>query len=234
MAGHSKWANIKHKKARADAKRGKVFSKVTKEIISAVKQAGPDPKSNTKLRLALQKAKSVNLPQDNIDRNIKKASSDHSDDYQEVCYELYGAGGVGILCIGMTDNKNRSASEMRIICNKTQATLAQSGSVAFNFDRSGVIRIARSQAIEEELFAEALEAGAIDFRLEDDEYLIITAPEELHSVYEKLNQPSASYEIEFLPKVQVECSQEDAESNMQIFERLDDLEDIDDVFHTMA
>lgn len=237
MAGHSKWANIKHKKAKADAKKGKVFSKITKEIISAVKIAGPDPKSNTRLRLALQKAKSVNLPQDNIDRNIKKASSQDGTDYSHVCYELYGAGGVGIICEGMTDNKNRSASEMRIISNKTAATLADSGSVAFNFDQKGVICVDKSHAIEEELFALAIEAGAEDFISEEEGYQIITDPKDLNMVYEALIDQeiqTSSCEIEYLPKTLVECSEEDREKNEIILQRLDELDDIDDVYHNMA
>ena len=118
MAGHSKWANIKYRKGKADAKKGKVFSRLAKEIISAVKQGGPDPKSNTKLRLVIQKAKVANFPSDNVERNIKKASSSDQADFQEVTYELYGHGGVGIIVDAMTDNKNRTASDMRIATNK--------------------------------------------------------------------------------------------------------------------
>ena len=137
MAGHSKWANIKHKKERADSKKGKIFSRITKEIISAVKQGGPDPKSNAKLRLVLQKAKAANLPGENIERNIKKATSQDQADFFEITYELYGHGGVGIIVEAMTDNKNRTASDMRIATNKRGGSVASPGSVAFNFDRKG-------------------------------------------------------------------------------------------------
>ncbi|NGX61074.1 MAG: putative transcriptional regulatory protein, partial [Chlamydiae bacterium] len=118
MAGHSKWANIKHKKERADAQKGKVFSQMAKEIISAVKTGGPDPKSNARLRLAIQKAKQANVPNDNIDRNIKKASSADQADFEAITYEIYGHGGIGILVEALTDNKNRTVSDMRIATNK--------------------------------------------------------------------------------------------------------------------
>ena len=142
MAGHSKWANIKHKKERADAKKGKVFSRIIKGLISAVKQGGPDPKSNAKLRAAIQKAKAANLPADNIERNIKKASNVDQSDYTEMTYEIYGHGGVGIIVLAMTDNKNRTASDMRIATNKKGGAIASPGSVMFNFDKKGVIQIA--------------------------------------------------------------------------------------------
>ena len=161
MAGHSKWANIKHRKGRADAIKGKIFSRIAKEIISAVKVGGgPDPKSNPRLRLALQKARESNVPNEIIDRNIKKASNADQADYQEMTYELYGHGGVGLIIDAMTDNKNRLASEMRIATNKRGGTIASPGAVAFNFDRKGIIQVSKKQATEEELFVAATEAGA--------------------------------------------------------------------------
>lgn len=146
MAGHSKWANIKHRKGRADAIKGKLFTRVTKEIISAVKQGGPDVKNNPKLRAALQKARDVNLPNDNIERNIKKASSQDQADFTQMTYELYGYGGVGILVDIMTDNKNRAAAEMRIATNKRGGTIANPGAVSFNFDKKGVIQVLKKNA----------------------------------------------------------------------------------------
>ena len=152
MAGHSKWANIKHRKARADAKKGKEFTRVTKEIITAVKVGGPDPEANPRLRLALQKAKVVNLPKDNIERNIKKASSADQSNYEEITYELYGHGGVGIIVEIMTDNKNRTSSDIRIATNKRGGSIASPGSVAFNFDKNShsdvyVVRLFNQGAI---------------------------------------------------------------------------------------
>ncbi|MBT3579672.1 MAG: YebC/PmpR family DNA-binding transcriptional regulator, partial [Waddliaceae bacterium] len=183
MAGHSKWANIKHKKARVDAKKGKVFSRIAKEIIVAVKEGGNDPKGNTRLRLALQKARAANMPSDNIDRNIKKASSADQSDYVEVVYEIYGHGGVGIVVEGMTDNKNRMASEMRISTNKRGGTIASSGAVVFNFDRKGVIQMPKDQEGDEDtVFMAVTDAGAEDFEALDDMYVVTTDAAELYAV----------------------------------------------------
>lgn len=152
MAGHSKWANIKHRKGKADVKKGKIFSRISKEIISAVKLGGPDVKNNPRLRLVLQKARTVNVPNDNIERNIKKAMSADQADYSELSYEMYGYGGVGLYIEIMTDNKNRISSEIHIATNKRGGHVATPGSVAFNFDRKGVIQVAKKNAIEDELF----------------------------------------------------------------------------------
>src|SRR5262249_30252154 len=157
-----------HRKGKADAKKGKIFSRVAKEIISATKLGGPDPKSNPRLRIALQKARDVNMPNENIERNIKKASSADQADYQEMTYELYGHGGVGLIVDVMTDNKNRIASEMRIATNKRGGTIASPGAVAFNFDRKGVIQVAKKNALEDELFLAATEGGAEDFESADE------------------------------------------------------------------
>src|SRR3990172_108699 len=144
MAGHSKWANIKHRKERSDKKKGKLFSRIAKEIISAVKQGGSDIKTNTKLKLALLKAKDVNLPNDVIERNIKKASSRDQSDFINMSYELYGYGGVGVFVDIMTDNKNKISSEIRIATNKCGGNIATPGAVAFNFDRKGIIKIEKN------------------------------------------------------------------------------------------
>ena len=237
MAGHSKWANIKHKKERADAKKGKIFSRIAKEIISAVKQGGPDPKANAKLRLALQKARSANVSADVVDRNIKKASSGDQSDFSELTYELYGHGGVGILVDAMTDNKNRTASDMRIATNKKGGTVASPGSVAYNFDQKGVIQIAKNQRDEETLFMQAIEAGAEDFGLADDMYMIITTPEELFAVKEKIEAEGltcAEASLEMVPKISVDCSEENRKANCELIEFLEGLDDVDAVFHNMS
>lgn len=236
MAGHSKWANIKHKKAKTDAKKGKIFSRITKEIITAVKLGGADAKSNTRLKLVLQKAKLANMPNENIERNIKKATSQDQNDYHEVNYEIYGVGGVGIFCEAMTDNKNRLSSDMRIISNKTAASIATPGSVAFNFDRKGVIQIPRQNAIEDELFLMVSEAGATDFEVEEDVYVVLTEPQDLHTVCEVLQNHSIAYEeaeLEMIPKSYIECTAEDKEANLAIIERLEELDDVDQVYHNM-
>ncbi len=236
MAGHSKWANIKHKKERADAKKGKIFSRIVKEIISAVKQGGPDPKSNAKLRLVLQKAKAANLPADNIERNIKKASSSDQADYTEMTYELYGHGGVGILVEVMTDNKNRTASDMRIATNKRGGTIASPGSVAFNFDQKGVIQLEKSVGEEDDVFLQVTDAGAEDFESTDEAYMVVTAPDQLFEVKEKIETAGltcADASLEMIPKNSVECDEETKKSNEALIAWLEELDDVDAVFHNM-
>lgn len=237
MAGHSKWANIRHRKEKADAKKGKVFSRLAKEVISAVKLGGADPKSNTRLRLAIQKAKSVNMPNDIIERNIKKALSADQADYHEIVYELYGHGGVGLIVEVMTDNKNRISGDIRIATNKRGGTVATPGSVAFNFDRRGVLRLTKQHGIEDELFMAATEAGALDFQTEEEMYVILTEPADMLTVkeaIEKLGFATDEAEFEWVPKVQIDCDEETAKANLALIEWLEDLEDVDAVYHNMA
>ncbi len=237
MAGHSKWANIKHKKARSDAKKGKVFSRAAKEIINAVKQGGSDPKSNAKLKLALQRAKDANVPNENIERNIKKALSTDQADFTEMTYELYGHGGVGIVVDIMTDNKNRISSEMKIATNKRGGSIASPGSVQFNFDRKGVLRFTKEHGIEDELFMAATDAGAEDFVTEDEGYVIFTDPQDFMKVkdaVEALGFKCDEAELEMVPKVTVDCNEEDGKKNLELIEWLEDLDDVDAVYHNMS
>jgi len=236
MAGHSKWANIKHRKDRADKKKGKIFSRIMKELISAVRQGGPDPKSNNKLRIAIQKAKDANVPNENVERNIKKASSEGGEDYIEMSYELYGFGGVGIVVDVMTDNKNRIASEIRIAINKCGGTIATPGAVAYNFDRKGVIRVAKSDALEDELFLLASGSGAEDFVTEEETYAIIVPIESCSQIKEALQQAgirSQDVALEMIPKSWIEVSDEIADQNIALIEWLENLDDVDAVFHNM-
>jgi YebC/PmpR family DNA-binding regulatory protein len=236
MAGHSKWANIKHRKGRADAKKGKIFSRIAKEIISSVKLGGPDPKTNTRLRLALLKARESNVPNDIIERNIKKASSADQADYSELSYELYGHGGVGIIVDVMTDNKNRIASEMRIATNKRGGVIATPGAVAFNFQRKGVLQVAKKDIEEEKLFLAATEAGAEDFDAVDEMFVITTDPADLYAVKEGLASQGFNCEetsLSMIPKTSVDCDIETAKANLALIEWLEDLEDVDSVFHNM-
>jgi YebC/PmpR family DNA-binding regulatory protein len=237
MAGHSKWANIKRRKGKADVIKGKIFSRLTKEIISAVRQGGPDPKSNAKLRLVVQKARAANLPNDNIERNIKKASSADQSDFVEMAYELYGYGGVGIIAEVMTDNKNRISSDMRIATNKKGGTIASPGAVAFNFDRKGVIQVLKKNAIEDDLFLVATEAGAEDFDAEDEEmFIITTAPDQLFAVKEKIDQMGIKCEeaeLQMIPKLYVECDEEAQRLNLELIDYLEGLDDVDVVYHNM-
>jgi YebC/PmpR family DNA-binding regulatory protein len=237
MAGHSKWANIKHRKGKADAKKGKVFSRIAKEIISAVKVGGTgDPKNNPRLRLVLLKAREANVPNDIIDRNIKKASSADQADFSELTYEIYGHGGIGIVIDVMTDNKNRIASEMRIATNKRGGTIANPGAVTFNFDRKGIITIDGSKAKEEDVFLAATEAGAEEFEAEEGMYIVTTDPVELFNVKEALTAAGIPVEettLEMIPKTFVDCDEENTKANMALIEWLEALDDVDEVYHNM-
>lgn len=236
MAGHSKWANIRHKKEKADAKKGKIFSQLAKEIITAVKIGGEDPKNNPRLRLVLSKCKEANMPSDNITRNIKKATSVDQSDFESVLYELYGHEGVGVLVEMLTDNKNRSASDMRIAINKNGGSLANPGSVSFNFEKKGVIQISRSLMEEDALFTLAIDAGASDFEASDEHYIITTEPELVFEVKEKLEAKISAIDltqIDWIPKNLVECGSESKEKNLKLISYLEDLEDTQDVWHNM-
>ncbi len=236
MAGHSKWANIKHRKGKADAIKGKAFSRATKEIITAVKLGGPDPKTNTRLRLAIQKAREVNMPNDNIERNIKKASSSDQEAYSQITYEIYGYGGVGLILEIMTDNKNRTASDIRIALNKRGGTQANPGSVAFNFDHKGVIQVPKQAIKEDDLFMLASEAGADDFEGADEFYMITTPPEALFQVKEAIEKQGVKIELaelQHIPKNWIECSPEDQKANLELIEWLEGLDDVDAVYHNM-
>lgn len=236
MAGHSKWANIKHRKEKADAKKGKAFSRAAKEIISAVKLGGPDPKSNPRLRVAIVKAREANLPNDSIERNIKKASNEDQADYHEMTYELYGHGGVGLIVDIMTDNKNRVSSDMRIATNKRGGHVAMPGAVAFNFERKGIIQIQKKHAVEEELFLAVTEAGAQDFESDSDMFIITTDPADLYTVKEavaKLGFKCDESSLEMIPKSYVDCDAETIKANLALIEWLEELDDVDAVFHNM-
>lgn len=237
MAGHSKWANIKRRKGKADVIKGKIFSRLTKEIISAVRQGGPDPKSNAKLRLVIQKARAANLPNDNIERNIKKADSAGQSDFVEMSYELYGYGGVGIIAEIMTDNRNRISSDIRIATNKKGGTVATPGAVAFNFDRKGVIQILKKNAVEDDLFLVVTEAGAEDFDTSDEEIFIVTTPpDQLSVVKEKIEGMGIKCEeaeLQMIPKVYVECDAEAQKLNLDLIDYLEGLDDVDVVYHNM-
>lgn len=236
MAGHSKWANIKHRKGRADAIKGKVFSRIAKEIISAVKLGGPDPRSNARLRLVMNKARIANVPNENIERNIKKAMSADQADYVEITYELYGHGGVGIILEIMTDNRNRISSDINIATNKRGGHVATPGAVAFNFDKKGVIQVPKDKIIEEDLFLLVSEANAEDFEAAEETYVITTDPVELFNVKEFLTQKGLEVteaELEMIPKNIVECDLETAKANLALIEWLEDLDDVDAVYHNM-
>jgi YebC/PmpR family DNA-binding regulatory protein len=237
MSGHSRWANIKHKKEKADKQKGKLFSRIMKEIISAVKQKGPDPKSNSKLKVAIEKAKAANIPNDSIERNIKKASSADQGDYSEITYEFYGHGGVGIIVEAMTDNKNRLASDFRIAINKCGGTIANPGSVSFNFEKKGIIKILKKDALEDELFTIVSDAGAEDFDSNEDIYIIITEHDHFLKVKDSIDKnkiPIQEATLEMIPKTYVECSQEDYIANNKLIDWLENIDDVDALFHNQG
>lgn len=236
MAGHSKWANIKRRKGKADVIKGKIFSRLVKEILSAVRQGGADPKANARLRLVIQRAKIANLPNDTIERNIKKGASADQADFIEMTYELYGYGGVGILAEVMTDNKNRISSDMRIATNKKGGTLANPGSVSFNFERKGVIQVLKKNATEDALFLTATEAGAEDFESSEEAFFITTPPDQLMQVKEKFDSigvKTEEAELQMIPKLYVECDAEAQKLNLELIDYLEELDDVDVVYHNM-
>jgi len=235
MSGHSKWANIKHKKGAEDAKRGKVFTKVVKEIIVAARFGGGDPGTNPRLRTVLLKAKACNLPKDNIDRAIKKGIGDLDDvNYEENSYEGYGPGGVAVLVESLTDNKNRTVADVRHIFSKYNGNLGENGCVGWMFDKKGWFSVAKSDADEEELMMTALDAGAEDVKDDDDDnFEIITAPEDFEAVKTALESASVSIvdsEVTMLPQNYVSLTGKDAETMMKLMEALDDNDDIQKVY----
>ena len=228
MAGHSKWSNIKRKKEKSDTQKAKAFTKVTREIIVATKTGGGDPDSNFQLRLAIQNAKEVNMPNDNINRAIKRGlGSTETDQYEEIIYEGYGSGGVAFLVQTLTDNRNRTASEMRYIFSRNNGNLGESGCVAWLFERKGVVTALKEEVKfdEEKLLELALEAGAEDLRLEEDYYEIITEPSELD---DKISVDNA--ELDFIPKTTVEVDGETAESLIKLADALEEHDDVQNVY----
>jgi len=238
MSGHSKWATIKRAKGAADAKRGKLFSVLSKDLTLAARDGGGDPDFNPRLRTVIAKAKSNNMPADNIDRAIKKGTGELPGVvYEENLYEGYGAGGVGIIVEVTTDNKNRSASEVRSTMSKNGGNLAGVGAVAFQFDRKGQFIVEADQISEEDLMEVVLEAGAEDIKNEGDHYEIICPLTEYDAVSQALSDKeveTASSELAYLPNILVPIEdKETARKVLHLIDALDDLEDVKAVHHNM-
>ena len=213
-----------------------MFSRIAKEIISAVKTGGDDPKGNPRLRLAIQKAKEANFPSDSVERNIKKAMSPDQEDFIQVVYEIYGHGGIGIIVEAMSDNKNRTASDMRIATNKRGGTIAAPGSVNYNFSRKGVIQVPKTSGDEETLFNSAIEAGAEDFEAADELYMLTTDATELFAVKEKLEACGivvVEADIVMIPNLLIKCDEATRLSNQALIDWLEDLDDVNTVYHNM-
>ena len=238
MSGHSKWANIKNKKEKTDAQKGKIFTKIGREIAIAVKEGGgADPANNSKLRDVIAKAKAANMPNDNIARSIKKASGDgNAVDYEEVVYEGYGPGNIAVIVNVLTDNRNRIAAEMRHIFSKSGGNMGASGSVAWMFDKKGLIVIERTALMDEdEVMMQALDAGAEDFIAQDDAFEVYTAPADFSGVreaLEKLGYNFLSAEISQIPKdTRTIDDAETIEKIERFLERMDENDDVQEVFH---
>ena len=243
MSGHSKFANIKHKKEKNDAKKGKIFTVIGREIVMAVKAGGPDPANNSKLRDVIAKAKANNMPNDTIDRGIKKAAgADSADSYEKAVYEGYGPNGVAIIVETLTDNKNRTAGNVRNAFTKGNGSIGTQGCVSFMFDQKGQIIIDKEELEDEcgemdadELMMTALDAGAEDFNEEEDSFEILTAPEDFSAVRETLEKegiPMAEAEVRMIPQNYVTLTDETAIKNLQrTLDLLDEDDDVQNVFH---
>ena len=238
MSGHSKFANIKHKKEKNDAAKGKIFTIIGREIAIAVKEGGPDPANNSKLRDVIAKAKANNMPNDTIDRGIKKAAGDSGNvNYEQVTYEGYGPSGTAIIVKALTDNKNRTAANVRNAFSKGQGSIGTQGCVSYMFDEKGQIIIAKEDCDmdADDLMMLALDAGADDFSEEDDSFEVLTAPESFSVVREALEKegiPMASAEVTMLPQTYVTLTEDADLTNIQrILDFLDEDDDVQEVFH---
>ncbi len=233
MAGHSKWANIKHKKAATDAKRGKAWSKLSKAIIVAAKQGGPDPAANIRLRTAIADAKAVSMPKDNIERAIKKGSGETGgDDYEEIIYEGYAAAGVAVMCDILTDNRNRTAPELRKLFEKGGGEMGRTGCVSYLFDRKGLFVIDAQTTDEEKLMEVAMEAGAEDITTQDGNFEILCHPDVYSDISDALEVAEItclSKEITRIPQTTVDLDVDDARKVLTLMEALDDHDDVQSV-----
>lgn len=237
MAGHSKWNNIKNKKGKEDAKRGKVFTKLGRYIMVASKEGGPDPDYNPALKTAIEKAKAENMPNENIDRAIKKGSGEiGADNFEEIIYEGYGPAGIAVFALCLTDNRNRTAPDVRHAFDKNGGNLGQSGCVTFMFDRKGMIAIERTDSIDEdELTMQAIDLGAEDFISEEEGFEIISTPEEFNTVRNGLSELGYKFamaEITYIPQNMVELADEADIKNMEkLIDMLEDHDDVQEVYH---
>lgn len=234
MSGHSKWSTIKRKKGAIDAKRGKIFTKLIKEITVAARMGGGDIDANPRLRTAVLAAKYENMPKENIDRAIKKGTGGlEGVNYEEILYEGYGPGGVAVLVETMTDNKNRTVADVRHFFSKSGGNLGETGCVGWMFDKKGVITVDKATIAEEQLMEMALEAGAQDVVEEDSTFQVITAPEDLNGVAESLTKANVAYleaVISMVPKNNVEVNEEKtARSLLKLLENLEDHDDVQKV-----
>ena len=237
MSGHSKWHNIQAKKGKADAARGKIFTKLGRELLVAVKQGGPDPEGNSSLKAVIAKCKAANMPNDTINNAIKKASGEgNSANYEEMIYEGYGTNGVAVIVEASTDNKNRTAAEVRHVFDKAGGNLGTTGCVSYMFSKKGVIIIEKENCKldEEELMMLAIDSGAEDFDSSDEVYEITTAPSDFATVSEKLQEEGLEFleaSVQQVPSTTVSLDEGAAEKMQRLIDNLEDLDDVMNVYH---
>ncbi|SDY25325.1 YebC/PmpR family DNA-binding transcriptional regulator [Eubacterium barkeri] len=236
MSGHSKWSNIKNRKGKQDAVKGKIFTKMAKLIAVAAREGGGDPEMNAKLRDAIAKAKAANMPNDNVDRAVKKGTGELGDAiFEEITYEGYGPGGVAVIVSALTDNKNRTAADVRHAFDKNSGNLGTNGCVGFLFTKSGRIMVEKNDAIDEdELMMLALDAGAEDMEVAEDGYTIITAPEDFAAVMDAMGENNIEVltgEVAMIPSTETALSPEDVKKMEKMLDMFDDNDDVQEVWH---
>lgn len=237
MSGHSKWHNIAAKKGKADAARGKVFTKLGRELLIAVKQGGPDPAGNSKLKDVIAKCKAANMPNDTINNAIKKASgSGNNESYEEIVYEGYGPNGVAVIVEASTDNKNRTAADVRHAFDKSGGNLGTSGCVSYMFNKKGVIVIEKESTTmsEDDLMMLVLDLGAEDFLSYEEVYEITTSPENFSEIRENLEKNNLTFleaEVKMVPTTYVQLDEKSSEKMQRLIDNLDDLDDVSEIYH---
>lgn len=237
MSGHSKWHNIAAKKGKADAARGKIFTKLGRELLVAVKQGGPDPAGNSKLKDVIAKCKANNMPNDTINNAIKKASGEGSNTtYEDIVYEGYGPNGVAVIVNASTDNRNRTAADVRHVFDKAGGNLGTTGCVSYMFEKKGIIVIEKEtcKLSEDDLMMEAIEAGAEDMETEEEVYQITTAPSDFTAVTESLSSKGVEFleaGVQMVPSNYVSLDEKGSEKMQRLIDRLEDLDDVSEVFH---
>jgi YebC/PmpR family DNA-binding regulatory protein len=234
VSGHSKWATIKRKKGAADAKRGQLFSKLSRAIIVAAKEGGADPESNAALATAIQKARDNSMPKENIERAIQRgAGSGEGESYESILYEGYAPGGVAVICTILTDNRNRTASDLRFIFTKNGGSLGTPGSVAWQFDRKGVVMVERAGVDEDQVMEVALTGGAEDISEDGEQWQITTEPADFMPVREALEEAGIGYvsaDLTMVPKTTVEPSEKEARQILRLIDALEENDDVQDVY----
>ena len=238
MSGHSKWHNIAAKKGKADAARGKIFTKLGRELLIAVKEGGPDPAGNSKLKNVIAKCKAANMPNDTINNAIKKASTSN-ENYEELTYEGYGTGGVAVIVKASTDNKNRTAADVRHVFDKAGGNLGTNGCVSYMFESKGIIVIEKEGCPfeEDDLMMIVLEAGAEDFSAEDEVYEIKTAPNDFTAVTENLTEKGLTFleaGIQMIPSTYITLDEAGSQKMQRLIDNLEDLDDVLEVYHNWA